>query len=95
MEKFRWRDWWWVVCFCLAASLGYFHFVGQKKQAIGELAARMDELEREKTSALLERENLRLQIASQGDPSWIEMVLMRDLGVVPEGWLKVHFIRVY
>jgi hypothetical protein len=48
-------------------------------------------MQKEKCAALQNRELLQLQIVSQSDPSWIEMILMRDLGVVPEGWLKVHF----
>jgi hypothetical protein len=32
-----------------------------------------------------------LAIASQNDPAWIEMVLLREIGVVPAGFLKVHF----
>jgi hypothetical protein len=34
------------------------------------------------------------RIASQNDPGWIEMVLIRELGVVPEGFLKVHFTNL-
>jgi len=40
---------------------------------------------------LADREELRAQIQSQSDPAWVEMILMRELGVVPEGWLKIHF----
>jgi len=31
------------------------------------------------------------EIASQEDPAWIERVLIRRLGVVPEGQTKVVF----
>lgn len=48
-------------------------------------------MEKERYLALLEKEHLQLKIASFDDPAWIEMILMRDLGVVPEGYLKVHF----
>jgi hypothetical protein len=48
-------------------------------------------MEMEKLKAVETREDLELRIASQNDPAWIEMVLVRDLGVVPEGFLKVHF----
>jgi len=71
----------------------YLHFTQTKKSQIEELSSRFAEMKKEKLVALQERESLRLQIESQSDPSWIEMILMRDLGVVPEGWLKVHFTK--
>ncbi len=86
-----WRKWWWVLAFCLLVGSLYLHFVQQKKMEVAKLALRLDEMEKEKCAALQDRELLELQIVSQNDPSWIEMILMRDLGVVPEGWLKVHF----
>jgi len=88
-----WREWWWAIAFCLATVSVYFHFVSEKRNAIADLSSRLDKMQKEKLASLLERESLRLQIDSQSDPSWIEMILMRDLGVVPEGWLKVHFTK--
>jgi hypothetical protein len=85
------RRWWWVVSFCLITASVFLHFVREKKNQIVELSTRLDLMQRDRASALEERESLRLQIHSQNDPSWIEMILMRDLGVVPEGWIKVHF----
>ena len=48
-------------------------------------------LEQAQKECELEKQQLQLKIASQTDPAWIEMILMRDLGVVPEGYLKVYF----
>lgn len=86
-----WSRSWWVVAFCVIASALYFHGVAQKKEALYGLGQRLFAMEQEKRSALQKREDLHLRIASQTDPAWIEMILMRDLGVVPEGFLKVHF----
>lgn len=33
------------------------------------------------------------QSRSQSDPQWIELVLIRELGLVPEGHKKVHFTQ--
>lgn len=89
-----WRQgWWWVALFCMASGALYFHAIKDKKNQVRELSFRLEEMEKEKILAFSDRENFRLQIDSQSDPSWIEMILMRDLGVVPEGWLKVHFKR--
>ena len=42
---------------------------------------------------LEEKEDLKLQINSQKDPAWIELTLMKGLGLVPEGQLKVYFTK--
>jgi hypothetical protein len=81
----------WVLVFCLLTGFTYFQAMKGKKAQVRELAFRLTEMEKEKQVALQEKEELHLRIASQDDPAWIEMVLMRDLGVVPEGWMKVHF----
>ncbi|MBX7065992.1 MAG: hypothetical protein K1X28_02055 [Parachlamydiales bacterium] len=82
---------WWVVGFCVIAVLAHVHFSKEKKLAFHELQNRLEEMEKEKLQALQMKEDLQLRIASQNDPAWIEMVLIRELGVVPEGFLKVHF----
>ena len=33
------------------------------------------------------------QINSQSDPSWIEMVLKKELGMVPEDQIKIYFLK--
>lgn len=88
-----WSRNWWVVIFCAVMTLVYFHFLKEKKEALCLLNARLNDMQVEKLQSLERREDLELRIASQTDPAWIEMVLMRDLGVVPEGFLKVHFRR--
>ena len=45
----------------------------------------------QKENAIYNKEDLTLKISSQSDPSWIEQVLMKELGVVPENQIKVHF----
>lgn len=87
------REWWWVAICCILCIGCYLQAIqGKKSQAQGFLS-RLEAIKIQKILALSEGEDLRLQIDSQSDPSWIEMILMRDLGVVPEGWLKVHFKR--
>ena len=86
-----WSRNWWVVLFCLMTSLIYLHFCKAKKNGVALLTLRLEQMEKERWLALQQKEDLSLRIASQNDPAWIEMILMRDLGVVPEGFLKVHF----
>lgn len=45
----------------------------------------------EKEAALKTQEKLLLTINSQSDPAWVELVLFRELGLVPEGTAKIWF----
>jgi len=82
---------WWVVTVCLLAGIIYIPAVNARRAAFRELTARMVELQQEKQIMLEKKEQLSLALASQNDPAWIELVLLRELGVVPDGFLKVHF----
>ncbi len=82
---------WWVLAFCSLALVACMQAIKSRNHTLSELNFRLTEMEKEKRLALMEKEELNLRIASQGDPSWIELVLLRELGVVPEGFLKVHF----
>ena len=86
-----WMRNWWVALFCSLALFAHFHFSAVKKGEMCQLTSRLDEMLEEKRDAEMAKEDLELRIASQNDPAWIEMVLIRELGVVPEGFLKVHF----
>jgi hypothetical protein len=33
---------------------------------------------------------LKLQVTSQSDPAWIELVLIKSIGLVPEGYKKIY-----
>ena len=82
---------WWMFLFLALCYLMYSHGMHKKKQSLAALKQRLTELEIEKCLALEEQEDLLLQIKSQSDPAWIQMILMKGLGVVPEGQIKVHF----
>lgn len=85
------KRWLWVVFFCLGVSFVYSQSMKKKKASLTEYAHLLVELEKTRESLFMDKEQLLLKIASQTDPAWIEMILMRDLGVVPEGYLKVYF----
>jgi hypothetical protein len=83
---------WWVSLFCLICYV-FLDIAGeQQRQNLAELKAQMERLNEEKLAALVQQEDLLRQIYSQSDPAWIELTLMKGLGVVPEGQIKVHFI---
>jgi hypothetical protein len=75
---------------CLAA---YLPARENRQSAISDAEFRLSETEKEIRGALAERDELISRLQSQDDPAWIEIVLMRDLGVVPDGWIKVHFTK--
>lgn len=82
---------WWVIAFVALCGVLYLHGVRQKNITYQEMEGRLQTLELEKTLALAEQEELLLQIQSQSDPAWVEMVLKRNLGLVPQGQTKVYF----
>lgn len=83
---------WWVILFFLLCYFAYDQAVQHKSREEDKLRGKLCSLELEKKRALAVQEDLKLQIASQEDESFIELTLMRRLGLVPEGQKKVHFI---
>jgi hypothetical protein len=84
------RSWWmllfWAICFVL-----YSQAMQKKSKVCQDLKYKIKELESTKQLVLAEQEDLKLQIHSQSDDAWVEMVLKKRLGVVPEGQMKVYF----
>jgi hypothetical protein len=82
---------WWAFLFIAFSYLLYSQGMHKKREMYQELLFRLKSLEAEKQKVLEDQEDLLLQINSQNDPAWIEMVLMKGIGVVPEGQTKVYF----
>jgi hypothetical protein len=82
---------WWVLLFIA----GCFFIYGQAMQKKGHVATALQEqlnlLALEKEDLLAHREDLVLQIQSQSDPAWIQLTLMKGLGLVPDGQVKIFF----
>lgn len=81
----------WFFLLLGAGALFYMHAINEKKRTYEEMVSMLDLLEKEKSEALLLKDDLALQIQSQSDPAWVEMVLKRNLGMVREGQMKVYF----
>jgi hypothetical protein len=88
------RYYWWVILFVAICFGIYAHAVHKKRQTIGVLESHLNQLHAEKRNLLQEKEDLELNINSQSDPVWIELTLMKGLGLVPEGKVKVYFNRL-
>ncbi len=82
---------WWVVCFLVVTyGLGLKSFE-KKELSIAGLKAQVSLLANQKILATQKKLDLEKQIASRSDPAYIEMILMKHLGVVPEGHVKISF----
>lgn len=85
------RNLWGTILFTLLC-MGLFELGAQKiDQDYEKLSVLLSQLEKEKQTALTEQEELKIQINSESDPAWIELTLMRTLGMVPEGQTKYFF----
>ncbi len=83
----------WIACVFMCVGFFYLRSYAAQNATHKVLLCKLSQLETEKTAALEEHGDLLLQVNSQNDPAWIEMVLMKELGLVPEGHVKVYFER--
>lgn len=83
----------WTILFLLACYLAYEQGMRTWSKEYSMLKKRYLEVEEEKLRLLSIQEDLLLQINSQSDPAWVELMLIKGLGLVPEGQTKVYFER--
>lgn len=91
MRAYRVFSWWWVFLFMATCFVTYAHASKKKLQTYKVLVERLRELEIARDLAISEKGRLELEIHSQSDPLWIQLALMKGLGLVPEGQKKVLF----
>ena len=82
---------WWVAAFLFLASGVYLHASAKKEVVLSQLDCHLAALQEEKAALVRDGEDLLLQVGSQSDPAWIQLTLMKGLGLVPEGQQKVYF----
>jgi hypothetical protein len=82
---------WWVIAFLLGCAVLYEQGLKEQDQIYHQLTDQRENLRLQKEEALRHQENLKLQINSQSDLAWVELTLMKGLGLVPEGQKKVYF----
>lgn len=80
----------WFLCFLLICFSCYFYSIYKKSIIKKDLLERIAILDLEKREFLEKKEKLLLEIASQNDPEWIKLLFKRELGLVPEGQIKVY-----
>lgn len=82
---------WWVILFMLICYMFFEHSVRERDIEYVKLYHQLIELREMRKSAQAEHDKLLMHINSQSDPAWIELTLMKGLGLVPEGQTKVYF----
>lgn len=88
---FQYSQVWWMALFCLSAFWVYGDAIQKKQVTHQGLQKQWTDLLAQKDRLKKQQEDLALQVSSQNDPEWIQMTLMRELGLVPEGQMKVFF----
>lgn len=81
----------WIIFFILFCAILYEPHYAHLKRNEKILLEKLSELNADKNAALALQRDLQYRINSQQDHEWIEMTLMRKLGLVPEGHVKVFF----
>lgn len=85
------KSWFWIAILA-SICLGYqWHMSHKQNATFTSLHHRIAELEEQKAFALQKQEELKLEIHSEQDPTYIEMMLMKNLGLMPNGAKKVYF----
>lgn len=65
-----------------------------RKTEYQRLSKQKQELMERRLTALAIQQDLRQEINGQSDPAWVELTLMKGLGLVPEGQRKVYFQKI-
>ena len=87
------KKWFWVIAlaiFCFGLYEQAARLVDSEMRVLRE---QISELTSETKQQLSIQEGLKRQIQSQNDPAWVELVLIRCLGLVPDGATKVYFAK--
>lgn len=84
---------WWVIGFMLFCYLMYERGLLKRDQDFAKLHSQYLDMQNQYKQALLLQSNLLLQVNSQSDPEWVELTLMKGLGLVPDEQIKVVFVE--
>src|ERR1700722_10349701 len=79
---------WWTILFFLLCYFLYDEGMRRRNGEKEHLKKKLTDLFVDKERALKIQWELKEQIESQNDHAWIELTLMKGLGVVPEGERK-------
>lgn len=84
---------WWVILFSLLCLMFYEQSQKHRKVFFEELKEIYEELNAEKMRSLKLNQELMLNINSQSDPAFVELTLMKVLGVTSDKQVKAYFYK--
>ena len=84
---------WWTVLFVLSCGFLYERQLATLNVDFAKLHRQHGDLQRDHAEALALNADLLRQVNSQSDPEWVELTLMKGLGLVPDGHVKVILKR--
>lgn len=82
---------WWVVLFLLLCYMVYERAIKRLDDDKAALNRQWEQLQTQRYDAFALRQRLEREIVSKGDPAYIELLLMQELGLVPQRQVKVLF----
>jgi hypothetical protein len=83
---------WWVFAFILLNFCIFDKTFKHLDQGEAKLHTFLAQLQQVKEEFLKRQGQMELEIESQKDPRWIELLLKKELGLVSEGQMKVQFL---
>lgn len=82
---------WWVIVFCLFCIMAYEQKLHEIQINRMQLNNEMEQLKKSKKELLYLQKNLSLTLENQKKEEWIELTLMKKLGVIPKETRKILF----
>lgn len=82
---------WWVGLFFLIIFIFYDQSIKATNRELLGLQCKYKSEILQKEQLVFEGNDLKDRYNSCQDPAWIEQLLIRELGVVPKGYMKVYF----
>lgn len=82
---------WWVAFFILGVFFVYERCINSLDEKLASLQNQIKELSVNIDNEKKKQMNMLLELDSHKDPRWIEMTLIKGLGLVPEGQIKIVF----
>ncbi len=85
------RSWWVLLCIFISFGL-YEEGCRTLEKDIAFLQSKIITLQEEISLKAEIQKELARDISSQKDPAWIELSLIKNLGLVPEGYTKIYIV---
>ena len=85
------KEWGWVLIVCFFSYVAHLNASTYRHQQIQLLTKRIDDLQTIKSYAQFLHADYESKINSLSDPEMVKLLLMKGLGLVKEGQVKVIF----